>query len=118
MKMLTMTSYSFGDIILVPFPFTDQTSVKKRPAVIINSDAYKQEHPDLIVMAITSQRYIASTVGDVIVTYWNEAGLLKPSVTKPIMATVEKGLVLRKLGQLQEADRKALHNNLQIILGE
>jgi hypothetical protein len=34
------------------------------------------------------------------------------------MTTVEKRLVLRKLGQLQEADREALHNNLQIILGE
>jgi mRNA interferase MazF len=31
-----MTSYKFGDIILVPFPFTDQTSTKKRPAVLIS----------------------------------------------------------------------------------
>lgn len=116
--MLTMTSYSFGDIVLVPFPFTDQTSAKKRPAVVISSDVYNQEHPDLIVMAITSQRYIVSMVGDVAVTYWNEAGLLKPSVIKAIVATVEKGLVVRKLGQLQETDREALQDALQIILGE
>lgn len=57
-------------------------------------------------------------VGDVTVTYWNEAGLLKPFVIKAIMATVEKGLVVRKLGQLQETDREALGNALQIILGE
>jgi mRNA interferase MazF len=85
-----MTSYSFGDIILVPFPFTDQTSTKKRPAVVISSDVYNQEHPDLIVMAITSQRYISTMLGDVTVTYWNEAGLLKPSVIKAIMATGRK----------------------------
>jgi len=113
-----MTSYSFGDIILIPFPFTDQTSSKKRPAVVVSSNLYNQEHPDLIIMAITSQRYIASRVGDVAVVYWNEAGLLKPSVIKGIIATVEKGLVLRQLGQLQETDREALGDVLQIILGE
>jgi len=33
-----MTTYKFGDIILVPFPFTDQTSTKKQPAVVISSE--------------------------------------------------------------------------------
>jgi len=31
-----MTSYKFGDIILMPFPFIDQTSTKKQPAVVIS----------------------------------------------------------------------------------
>jgi len=48
-----MTDYSFGDIILVPFPFTDQSDVKKRPAVIASSDLYNQKRPDIIIMAIT-----------------------------------------------------------------
>lgn len=34
--MLPTTGYSFGDVLLVPFPFTDQVGTKKRPAVIIN----------------------------------------------------------------------------------
>jgi mRNA interferase MazF len=37
-----MTGYKFGDIILVKFPFTDQTTTKKRLAVIISSSAYNQ----------------------------------------------------------------------------
>ena len=53
--MQFMISYSFGDIVLVPFPFTDQTSSKKRPAVIISSSSYHQRKQDLIIMAITSQ---------------------------------------------------------------
>jgi mRNA interferase MazF len=36
-----MISYDFGDIVLVPFPFTDQSGIKKRPAVIVSSAAYK-----------------------------------------------------------------------------
>lgn len=34
------TGYSFGDVILVPFPFTDQTGIKKRPAVVVSSAVY------------------------------------------------------------------------------
>jgi mRNA interferase MazF len=50
-----MTDYDFGDIILVSFPFTDQTATKRRPAVIISSAAYNRQRPDLIIMAITSR---------------------------------------------------------------
>jgi mRNA interferase MazF len=35
------TGYSFGDVVLVPFPFTDQSGIKKRPAVIVSSAAYR-----------------------------------------------------------------------------
>ena len=49
------TAYSFGDIVLVPFPFTDQTAAKKRPAIVVSSDAYHRDRRDLIIMAVTSQ---------------------------------------------------------------
>jgi mRNA interferase MazF len=37
-----MIGYKFGDIILVKLPFTDQTTTKKRPAVIISSSTDNQ----------------------------------------------------------------------------
>ena len=46
-------AYSFGDVVLVPFPFTDQTASKKRPAVVVSADVYHQRRPDVIVMAVT-----------------------------------------------------------------
>ena len=38
--MPNTTAYKFGDLVLVPFPFTDQTGINKRPAIVVSSDAY------------------------------------------------------------------------------
>jgi mRNA interferase MazF len=48
-------TYSFGNVLLVPFPFTDQSTIKKRPAIVVSSDRYNQQHIDLILIAVTSQ---------------------------------------------------------------
>ena len=46
---------SFGDVVLVPFPFTDQSGIKKRPAVVVSSNNYNVSRRDLLIRAITSQ---------------------------------------------------------------
>jgi len=69
-----MTPFEFCDIVLVPFPFTDQTTTKKRPAVVICSKPYIQERPDLIIMAVTSQMKPTSLVGEVIIQGWQAIG--------------------------------------------
>jgi mRNA interferase MazF len=115
--MPTTIGCEFGDVVLVPFPFTDQTATKKRPAVVISSDAYHRERPDVILMAVTSQPRPAG-FGDIPVERWKEAGLLRPSVLKPLLATVERRLLIRKLGSLEPQDRQALARGLTTILGE
>jgi mRNA interferase MazF len=112
-----MTGYEFGDVLLVPFPFTDQTTTKRRPAVVVSSDAYHRERPDLIILAVTSQARAHAALGEVAVAKWKEAGLLRPSVLKPVVATLERALVMRKLGRLEEEDRAALRKVLAEILG-
>jgi mRNA interferase MazF len=102
-----MTDYEFGDVVLIPFPFTDQSASKKRPAVIVSSLDYHRQRPDVIVMAITS-RISPSMAGDIPLQNWQAAGLLKASVIKAVVTTIEPTLILKKLGRLQEADRLAL----------
>jgi mRNA interferase MazF len=89
-----MISYDFGDVVLVPFPFTDQTTSKRRPAIVISSEAYQRSRPDIILIAVTSQAKPAGLFGELPVTEWQKAGLLKPSVIKPVVASVEKSLVV------------------------
>lgn len=48
-------AHSFGDVVLAPYPFTDQSGAKKRPAVIVSSSGHNTNRRDLIIMAITCQ---------------------------------------------------------------
>jgi mRNA interferase MazF len=50
-----MTRYNRGDVILVPFPFSDQTTTKKRPAIIVSFDTYDGVSQDVVIMAIIGQ---------------------------------------------------------------
>ncbi len=111
------TTYSFGDVVLVPFPFTDQTITKKRPAVVVSSGAYNKARPDIVLMAVTGHLSTHTRIGEVVVTAWKEAGLLKASTIKPILATIEKRLIIRTLGQLKQPDSLSLRNSLKTILG-
>lgn len=111
------TGYEVGDVVLVPFPFTDQSTSKRRPAVVVSSDAYHRERPDLIILAVTTQARPQPAFGEAAVTKWKEAGLLRPSVLKPVVATIERSLVLRKLGRLHDDDRAALRKVIEESLG-
>jgi len=109
-------SYAFGDVILVPFPFTDQSTAKQRPAVVISGRRYNEQRPDLVLMAITSQVRASLAFGEAYVTDWRAAGLLKPSVLKPLIATIEQHLVIRRLGKLSAGDAEALRAAIETIV--
>jgi mRNA interferase MazF len=53
--MPSTTSYRRGDVVLVPFPFTDLSSAKQRPALVVSTDAFNAIRDDVLVAAITSQ---------------------------------------------------------------
>src|SRR5713101_1434479 len=115
--MPNTTAYNFGDVVLVPFPFTDQTATKKRPAVVVSSDGYNKARPDVILMAVTGHLSDYPRIGEVVVSDWKGAGLLKTSTIKPILTTIEKSLIIRTLGELSHQDHIALRDALRVILG-
>jgi mRNA interferase MazF len=110
-------AYTFGDIVLVPFPFTDQSGVKKRPAVIVSSNGYNTSRRDLVIMAITSQVRAPFGFGEALVTDWQSAGLIKLSVFKPVFATIEQRLVVRTIGALSAGDVRALRESVTQSIG-
>ena len=115
--MANSSSLNFGDVVLVPFPFTDQSGTKKRPAVIISSRGYNTYRRDVVIMAITSQVRTPLGFGETMVADWQGAGLIKVSVLKPVFTTIEQGLVLRVMGHLSAADVKTLREVVGDVIG-
>ena len=109
--------HSFGDVVLVPFPFTDQSGTKKRPAVIVSSSNYNASRHDLIIMAITGQVRTPLGFGEAHIADWQTAGLIKPSVLKPVFTTIEQTLVIRVMGKLSPADQNSLRAAIAQAIG-
>ena len=103
--------------MLVPFPVTDQSGTKKRPAAVVSSTGYNNGRRDVVITAITSQVRTPLGFGEAIVTDWHGAGLAMESALKPVFATIEQGLVLRVLGRLTDADRKKLLALIDSVIG-
>jgi mRNA interferase MazF len=94
-----MKNYHSGEIILLSFPFTDVTGVKRRPALVLLDTGDE----DAIVARVTSQA--VQTIFDVELVEWQQAGLLIPSVVRvDKLATLGKRLVERRLGMLTSSD--------------
>lgn len=99
-----MTPCSRWDIVLVPFPFTDLTTSKKRPALVVSPDTYNSG-PDVTIAFITSQLNTPPRPGDHLITDWQASGLPKPSQLRMKLATISRRIVIRKLGCLTPAEQ-------------
>lgn len=101
--MRSIMTYKKWDIVLLPFPYTDLSSTKKRPAVIISPETYNRGL-DVMLMFLTSNLKTEQREGDYELTKWQEAGLPKPSMTRMKVMTLDKDFILKKIGEIQPED--------------
>ncbi len=64
-----------SDVVLVPFPFSDLSTTKVRPAVVVSSALYHATEPDLLLAALTSKVATATGPFDYLLSDWRTAGL-------------------------------------------
>ena len=95
-----------GDVVVVDFPGV--TGIKRRPAVVVSSDAYHSARPDVILGLITSQ--VASSIGstDHALADWSAAGLRLPSLFRSFLVTVPRTAVYHVAGHLSDQDWLAI----------
>ena len=104
------------DIVVVRFPFTDSAKHKARPAVVISNEYYNRHSRNaIIILAITSQ-FENKLPLEKEITHWQKSGLLKPSLFKASVATIDKQQVITKLGKLERTDILRLLEMLKIMI--
>lgn len=106
-----MTTYKKWEVILVPFPFTDLSSTKRRPALVVSPDSYNQNR-DLVIAYLTSQLNTSARLGDYKLQKWRESNLPKPSMVRMKFATIEKSIVIKKIGELESIDYEKIEENI------
>lgn len=100
-----------GDIVLIPFPFSDLTGEKLRPALIISSSSL-----DISVCFITTQFHWKEK-NDFEVLPSEQNGLKKSSIVRiGKFATIDKELVIGKLGTIEPKYIKLLNQGLISVL--
>lgn len=111
----TINSFSRYDVVVLSFPFSTQSEAKARPAIIISSGIFNNsKREDIIVLAISSS--IKNKLGfEPEIINWEHAGLLKPSIFKSAIATIEQKTVIHKLGSLDSQDQQTLETFLDKI---
>ena len=106
-----MINYRFGDVILIPFPFTDLTAVKQRPAVILSSSRFNRAHQDVVIAAITSHIAERFAQDDYPLSprELQAAGLPKHSLVKVSkIVTLDQQLIRKRLGSIPPSGRKQI----------
>src|SRR5437870_3672421 len=94
-----------GEVILIPFPFTDFSTFKQRPCVVISSPEFNRDHEDVIVAAITSHLPTKARKNEYLMTLAEQqaCGLPKASLIKlGKIVTIDRRLIRRSLGQLPD----------------
>lgn len=110
-------SYQRGDVLLVEMPFTDGPDEKKRPAVVLSTEAFNRAGIKLIVAAITTNLIELSRPGDTILSDWQGAGLLMPSAVRGYLGMVDQRSVGHRLGTMPAADFSQVEQGIATVLG-
>ena len=99
-----------ADIILIPFPFTNLSDTKIRPCLVLLESEY-----DVTVSFITTQTGWSDSTS-VVIKPTRTNGLKKESLVRlNKLATIDKELVIGKIGELEDSEKKSVNKKLKEI---
>jgi len=103
-----------GTVVLVPFPFTDLSGFKVRPAVVISNVALGED----VIVVFVSSKETRIRKSDMAVSPSETNGIKIRSVIKCAkIATLEKKIILGELGVLEPSVMKVVESKLRLVLG-
>ena len=106
-----------GDIVLIPIPFTDLSSVKRRPVVVLSNNGYNQKSLDVVVVALTSN--LTSTGEGFLITSNDlEKGTLPKDsrIRTDKIYTLSQKIILNRFGKIKPEIIQKIKTALNDIL--
>jgi mRNA interferase MazF len=105
-----------GDIVLVPVPFTDLSSQKRRPVIVLYGDAYNRSSHHVIVVAMTSNPTSVPHSFRITSNDLTEGMLNRPGTVRcDKVYTLAKAIVVKKFGKVSTAIVSKIRQNLEAI---
>jgi mRNA interferase MazF len=105
-----------GDIVLIPIPFTDLTSSKRRPVIVISNNAYHARTNDTIVVAMTSNPAKAPFSFVITGTNLHSGTLNRPGTVRvDRIYTLSQNLITRIFGRVDETTLARIRSVLQSL---
>ncbi len=111
-------TFDRGQVVRVPFPFTDRTAGKNRPALVLSAAATFNTPSGHAVLAMITSAKNAPWPLDCPVTDLTSAGLPAPSVVRCKLFTLDARLIGSVLGRLADADAERVSQTLARLLGD
>lgn len=109
-------AYEAYSVVVVPFPFTDRVTTKRRPALVISdNDTFNDRVSHSVLAMITSARNRDWPL-DVLIEDLDSAGLASESIVRMKLFTLDDRLIVRKAGSLAEADRQSVGAALRHLI--
>jgi len=110
-------TYDAGDIVLLPFPFTDLSTAKRRPVLVLSRASFNTQSPDFVVCAITSN--LSNTANSVLIDGKDMARGRLPTTSRikvAKLATLSQSLVLKAVGRITPVVLQRVRKELLTIL--
>ena len=98
-------SYKAFDVVVVPFPFTDRATSKRRPALVLSDAAAFNSQVGHTVLAMITSAKNSDWPLDIDISGLDSAGLPAASVVRMKLFTLDDSLIIRKAGALAVADK-------------
>ena len=111
-----MPTYSQFDVVVVPFPYTDRATTKRRPALVLSDEANFNARVGQSVMAMVTSTQHSHWPLDVEITDLDSAGLPAPSLVRMKLFTLDHRLIIRRCGSLSEVDQASTQKALSRLL--
>ena len=109
-------TYKLFDVVVVPFPFTDQNTDIKRPALVLSDFAIFNDVTENCVLAMITSSKNSPWPLDTIIGSIQKAGLPAPSLVRMKLFTLDSRLILKKIGGLSGKDQEAVRDNLKELM--